>query len=314
MINKPTILKVPSRLTKNYEDEIIRKLGCFYNYKQEQKAAFYLDFHDVKELDLLGMLILYKFLEYSVINKCFFNPCLLDFEENKVIREKVTYFGFKYLMEELKKSKDSERQYKNLQITVSDDFIIAPMPLLKESNSSDYLNNDYSRKIESYYKDEKVNAMIFTVFSEIFLNFWAHAVGDTKSIIVAHGNQDYIEIACADSGEGIVKSIRDAFPNCKRKDAIMMALTKGVTSKKGSNHMGYGLWLINEMVTQTRSRLLLRSEEYCYENNSGKVSYQISPTWHGTIVYVKLLLENPITIEDIEKHNEQLDKLMINFQ
>lgn len=314
MINKPTILKVPSRLTKNFEDEIIRKLGCFYEYKQRQKAAFYLDFHDVKDLDLLGMLILYKFLEYSVLNKCFFNPCLLDFEENKVIKERVAYFGFKYLMEELKKSKDSERQYKNLQITVSDDFIIAPMPLLKESNSSDYLNNDYSRKIESYYKDEKVNAMIFTVFSEIFLNFWAHAIGDSKSIIVAHGTQDYIEIACADSGEGIVKSICNAFPRIKRKDTLKMALSKGVTSKKGSNHMGYGLWLINEVVTKTHSRFLLHSEEFCYENNSGKIRYQISSTWHGTIVYVKLLLDSPITIEDIEKNNKQLDNLMINFQ
>lgn len=301
-------------MIKNYEDEIIRKLGCFYIYKQQQKRLFFLDFSDVKDLDLLGMLILYKFLEYSVINKCFFNPCLLNFEENRIVREKVAYFGFKYLMEELKNSKDSERQYKNLQISVSNDFIIAPMPLLKETSSSDYLNNDYSKKIENYYKDEKVNTMIFTIFSEIFLNFWAHAIGDPKSIIVAHGNQDYIEIACADSGEGIIKSITKTFPNCKRKDAIKMALTKGVTSKKDSNHMGYGLWLINEMVTKTKSRLLLRSEEFCFENNSGKIQHHTSPAWQGTIVYVKLLLAKPVTIDDIEKENVQLNKLKINFQ
>ena len=301
-------------MTKNYEDEIIRKLGCFYGFKQQQKTAFYLDFSDVKDLDLLGLLILYKLMEYSVLNKCFFNPCLLNYEENRVIREKVTYFGFKYLMEELKNSKDPERQYKNLQINVSKEFIIAPMPLLKEANSSDYLNNDYSRKIESYYKDEKVNAMIFTVFSEIFLNFWAHAVGDSKSIIVAHGNLEYIEIACADSGEGIINSISNAYPTCKRKDALKMALKKGVTSKKGSNHMGYGLWLINEIVTKTQSRLLLRSEEFCYENIAGKFRYQESPTWHGTIVYVKLILAKPITIDDIEKDNKKLDNILINFK
>ena len=72
-------------MIKNYEDEIIRKLGCFYIYKQQQKRLFFLDFSDVKDLDLLGMLILYKFLEYSVINKCFFNPCLLNFEENRIV-------------------------------------------------------------------------------------------------------------------------------------------------------------------------------------------------------------------------------------
>ena len=301
-------------MVKNYDDEIIRKLGCFYRYKQLQKHSFYLDFQDVVELDLLGLLILYKFLDYSVVNKCFFNPCLLNYEENRTIRDRVAYYGFKNLIDDLKKNKDSDRQYKNLQVSVSDDFIIAPMALLKETSSSDYLNNDYSRKIEGYYHNHKVNAMIFTVFSEMFLNFWAHALGDSKSVIVAHGNQEMIEIACADSGEGVVKSITDAFPRCKKEDALKMALKKDVTSKKGSNHMGYGLWLINEIVTKSGSRFLLRSEEYCYENMAGKTRFYTSATWHGTIVYVKLFLTNPITIDDIEKNNEQLNDLLINFQ
>lgn len=314
MTSKEIVIKVPSRMTINYEDEIIRKLNCIYDYAQKLRSFFALEFIDVKEIDLLGLLILYKFLEYSVLNKCFNNPYLLNFDSNKVISNRVSYFGFSELLDELKNSKDSDKQYKNLQINVAKDFIIAPMALLKETNSSDYLNTEYAKRIESYYIDEKTNTMIFTVFSEIFLNFWAHASGDNKSIIVAHGNQNYVEIACADTGQGIIKSITEAYPNCKREKALQMALIKGVTSKKNTNHMGYGLWLINEIVEKTKGKILLQSEEYCYENNQGKTRFRQTPCWHGTIVYVKLFLSNPVTIDDIEQKNKELKTLKINFQ
>ena len=301
-------------MTINYGDEIIRKLNCFYDFAQKQKSSFALEFKDVQEIDLLGLLILYKFLEYSVLNKCFNNPYLLNFESNRAISNQISYFGFRDLLDELKNSKDSDKQYKNLQINVAKDFIIAPMALLKESNSSNYLNNEYAKRIESYYKDEKTNTMIFTVFSEMFLNFWAHASGDNKSIIVAHGNQNYVEIACADTGQGVIRSITEAYPNCKRENALQTALTKGVTSKKNTNHMGYGLWLINEIVKKTNGKFLLQSEEYCYDNNRGKTKFRITPCWHGTIIYVKLFLSNPVTIDDIEQENKVLTTLKINFQ
>jgi hypothetical protein len=46
--------------------------------------------------------------------------------------------------------------------------------------------------------------MILLTFSEILLNFWEHATEDTKSIIVAHGNKDQIEIAL---GENLPEAI-----------------------------------------------------------------------------------------------------------
>ncbi len=307
------VVKLPKRISLNSELELIRKLNFFYSCDCKNRRGLYLDFTNVEYLDILGLLILYKFLEYSVAHQCFYSPCLINFDENSCVRDRIRYFGFRELINELKTNKDSEREYHSLKVNIDNDFIIAPMALLKQSDSSDYLNNEYAGKISAYYTDSKVSAMIFTVFSEIFLNFWAHSNESSRSIIVAHGNKEYVEIACADSGIGVIDSICTAYPKCKREKALQLAITKGISSKKHTNHMGYGLWLINEIVNKTNGRMKLLSGGFTYDNKAGKYNYNKSAVWQGTIVYVKLLLINPVTLEDIEDNN-YLNSIKVNFQ
>ena len=308
------VIVVPKWLTINCEGELIGKLNYFYSCKEKRKGNFYLSFSKVEKVDLLGLLLLYKFLEYSVVNNCFENPTLLDFDANKILKERIHFFGFKDLVNELKNNKDPEEEYQNLRVNVSSDFIIAPMALLRDKETSEYLNRTYAKQIEDYYTNKKVSSMIFSVFSEILLNFRAHAKIDQKSIIVAHGNSNFIEIVCADSGIGIVESIVRSYPRCHRKNAISKALQRGITSKMNTNHMGYGLWLVNEIVTNTKGRLMIQSENIAYENISGKTRNYSAPFWQGTIIYVKLYIADPITIDDIERDNRQLNEIKINFQ
>lgn len=308
------IIKVPNRIVRNNLTEVIRKLSCFYLYKNKRRDNFYINFSDVEDIDLVGLLVFYKFLEYSVMNNCFRNPYLLDFDNNIHVVKKIKYFGFIDLISSLKKEDLSDKQYKNLQVQFENDFIIAPLPMIKGAISSENLNDKYSRQIKRYYTDEKTHTMIFSVFSELYLNFLAHASGDDKSIIVAHGNKNYVEIVCADSGIGIVNSVTSVLPNCKREMAIQKAVMKGFTSKLNTNHMGYGLWLVNEITTRANGKFLIISNEYAYENNSGKIKTFKSPIWNGTIAYVKLFLKRSITIDDIEYNNSELNNLKVNFQ
>lgn len=314
MANKQIVVKVPKRTLLNFDGDVISKLNCFYEYKGRRIKNFYLDFSDVKEVDLVGVLILYKFLSYGIVHNCFDSPTLYNFSNNQVLQDRVRYFGFKNLFDELRRNVSSDKEHQRLRVNIEDNFIIAPMSLLERSEiSAEYLDKEYTPKIEDYYKDKSVSSMILSVFSEIFLNFWAHS-GDEKSIIVAHGNRDYVEIVCADSGIGVVESIINSYPDCNRSEAISTALKKGVTSKRNTNHMGYGLWLVNEIVSKNGGRFKLRSCEYCVDNIAGKMSYSKGPWWIGSIVYVKLSVSKPINIDDVEKNNKSLNDININFQ
>lgn len=144
-----------------------------------------------------------------------------------------------------------ENEYKKLNIKIQESFIIAPQPLLRnDSYSNDVLIERFLPKINEYYSfNERVVSMIFQCLSEILLNFWEHAIEDTKSILVADGNKTSIEIACADTGNGIISTLEQSNPskNTSKEKLILSALEKGITSKKDTDHMGYGLWILNQI-------------------------------------------------------------------
>lgn len=104
------------------------------------------------------------------------------------------------------------------------------------------------------------------------MNFWEHAVNDTKSIIVASGNKVKVEIACADTGNGVISTLSPTLVHqISKEEVLVKSLEKGITSKKMTNHMGYGLWILNEIVTATKGRLHLYSEGAYVFNDFGKI-------------------------------------------
>lgn len=171
--------------------------------------------------------------------------------------------------------------YKKLDFKIKGEFFIAPVALLrKDKFSKEKIKDDFLPKIEEYYKNipeernidkTKVSSMILQCFSEILLNFWEHAVEDTKSIIVANGNSDYAEIICADTGNGIISTLKPVLNKLYSKDDILAkAMEKFVTSKKDTDHMGCGLWILNQITNLSKGRLYIFSEGAYYLNNFGK--------------------------------------------
>lgn len=270
----------------------------------------------VKKTSLLGILLNYKFIEYTYKQNCFKKPELFV---NDYIEEEWEHYGFTKLMHSFISNKDeTEKNYKNLKVKVDDRFILAPQALLRSKDYSDkFLKAEFLPKIENYYKDsDKVVSMIFLCLSEILLNFWEHAVDDSNSILVVEGNKNHIEIACADTGNGIITTLNSVIENSfiNRAKTLKKAVEKNVTSKKMTNHMGYGLWILNQIATKTKGRFHIYSEGAYFTNNFGKEIADKCGYWKGTIIYLSLPLSKPVTLTDIENHDsEKFNNIKINW-
>jgi signal transduction histidine kinase len=159
--------------------------------------------------------------------------------------------------------------------------------------------------------------MIFLCLSEILLNFWEHAIDDTNSILVAEGNENHIEIACADTGNGIITTLNRVFENSSinRPNTLKKSVEKYVTSKKMTNHMGYGLWILNQIAKRTNGRFHIYSEGAYFKNDFSKEIADKCGYWKGTIIYLSLPLKNPITLSDLENHNDnKFNDIKINWK
>jgi hypothetical protein len=309
------IVNIQKFLDAGHISSFIRLINCVFEYEEKEIPAFHLDFSRVERADLLGVLLTYKVLEYSTVHRCFTAPSH-NIYSNKILTNTINKFGFEDLIRLLMAVNDSmiTKEYKNLEIKNENDCVIAPIALLRTEHyhSEIVIKNKYEPIITGFYQKDAVVEMILEVFTEIMHNFWAHAT-DEKSIIAGYGNRNFFEIACVDNGLGIDGTIHSSFPKYYGGKALLYAMSRGVTSKSGTNHMGYGLWFINEIVSRTKGTLQIISNKSVFCNSNGKYSVQISPNWHGTIVYVRIPLSHPVTIKDVEDNHSELNEININF-
>lgn len=282
-----------------------------------------LNLHNVEKIDITGMLLIYKIIEFSAMNNCFNNPIITIDLKGYAYGELYNY-GFWNLIQDY--VNDKMANYGMLDFQIKGKFFIAPLPLIRTTGySQETIKDKFLPKIENYYVEvakskninlPKLSSMILQCFSEILLNFWEHAVDDTKSIITAIGNSDYVEIACADTGKGIISNLSPIFDiSMQKSDILAKALEKGVTSKLGTNHMGCGLWILNQITTMAKGRLRLYSEGAYVINEFGTYSKGECAYWKGTIIHIFLPLSSPRTLSDIEGLiNDNFNDLKINFQ
>ena len=308
------VIQAPKNMEINSISSFIRVFNFIFDLAGKEKPNYFLSFSKVERCDVTGLLLLYKMLEYSVNKKCFHSP-ETDVVSQILIRDYITEYGFFELIKSLMNNPDAIdlRPYKKLRISSDEKVLIAPIALIRSDNlhATQIIKNHYGPKISSFYQDEGVQQMILSVYTEILHNFWAHATSDTKSIIVGYGTKNYFEIACCDNGYGIDGTMNARFPNKNPKFLVKKAMENGVTSKVNSNHMGYGLWYINEVVSKARGKLTIVSNNVMFRNEYGKVSVSDCPFWKGCIVSLKLPLSNPISIKDIKV--DKSNDVNINF-
>lgn len=302
-------ITAPKHFTTTSLISFIQDCEEIFSLGNMKEKGFLLDLSKVSQVSMLTVLVIYKLIEYTFMNQCFERPAI---KYDNPIKEALKKYGFtELILTYMADRKAAELEYKRLKVSVGENFIIAPQALLRNDKYSvESLNRNYLPIIEKYYqKSDKMVSMIFLVFSEILLNFWEHAIEDTKSIIVANGNRQNIEIACADTGDGIISTLgRSLTSQSMAPESILLkAVEKGVTSKRLSNHMGYGLWILDEITTRTKGRMHIYSEGAYYYNEFGKKKYGKCGYWQGTIIYLSLPLDNPITLCDIEMGNKNVN-------
>lgn len=308
-------ITAPKKFKANTIRKYIDDCSVIFHNKKSNEENVLLNLSKINECSIIGVLLVYKTMEFCVNNNRFKNP---KYEMSKEFSEAVAKFGFTNLIQSLIADKNAaEREFQNLKISITDNFIIAPQALLRNDKySSEILNEKFTPEIEKYYSfNLKISKMIFSCFSEIFLNFWEHAEDESQSIIVANGNKQNIEIACADNGIGVLSSLKKSGKN-KSNDlkTFISSIEKGITSKDFSNHMGYGLWIVDEITKRVNGRFHLYSEGYYYQREFNKVEYGECGFWKGSVIYLSLPLENPVTLSDIEIRKNLDTNIKINWR
>lgn len=308
------VIQAPKKFTKNFINDFLRKAEATFSWKNKLVPGVKIDLSQVRDIDILGLLIIYKYIDFIHNNSCCKNAELfVDEYINNVWAD----YAFDKLIQAYISNKElTETPFKEFKVTISERFIIAPQALLRNSNyTREYLKDEFIPKIDEYYTgNSKVTDIIFTCFSEILLNFWEHAIEDTKSVIIADGNKSKIEIACADTGIGIISNLDALYKGkIERNELLSKAVQKGVTSKPNTNHMGFGLWIVNELVKINGGQLYLYSQGYYYQNNFGKVKTGTSSYWPGTIIYLNMNLDNPKTLSYLLKKTINDNNIKVKF-
>lgn len=294
---KETVIYFPKRLARNYISELIRKTNFIYSLEGKRKPNVYFVVREITEMDLLGVLVVYKILEYSYKQGCFNSPTFHRVGEsfNKYVKR----FGFGSLIAEC--FKDTEKAYNSLKTDTIEGFLVAPMALNNDAVETEKLVNDTMQKIEQYLEDKDLPntsdtcIMVSVVLSELFGNFYAHANDKTNSIIVVRGNNQHIQISCADTGLGIIDTLKtvDHYKTKDEEYVLRQAIKKGVTSKPGTFHMGQGLWLIDDIVSRNNGQLFIYTQSVNYINSHKKKNICSVPRWNGTIIDIILDIKNP---------------------
>lgn len=310
------IFYAPKHFTINSVEEFLKEFQTVFMWKERMIPKVSFNFDKIEKINIIGLLLLYKIIDFTYINHCFKKPKL---NTSSTLDEAWERYEFWDLINAYISNKDvTEKAYKDFKVKVENEFIIAPQALLRNNlYTQEYLQKEFLPKISNHYSyDDKIVVNVFTCLSEILLNFWEHAVEDTKSIILASGNKSKVEIACADTGKGIVSTLASQFINLAEKpeEILSKSLLQGVTSKRNTYHMGSGLWIVDQIIRHNNSRLHIYSEGVYYKNDYGKISKGKCGYWGGTIVYINLDISNPQTPSDFNLIDpKKFNHLKINF-
>lgn len=281
---------VPVVLTKQTVKQFLDTMSQIFQMKGTETKNVEVVARNIRKNDIVGILLFYKIIEFSMKMHCFNKPTLLT--DTKFVIE-LQKNGFRELV--FSYVDDKPVDFTSLKYQYYEGVFIAPIKL-NHMTLADARNN-YIPKISEFYGDTSEGAVVLNCLGEIVSNFREHSQDDTDSVLVATGDADTFEIVCADTGIGLVSSLgnflqKEFLKPFRNFDVLEKATERGVTSKHDTNHMGFGLWLIKEYVEKLKGDLHLYSEGAYYVNQSGKIKKGTCGFWKGTIIYVFLPLNH----------------------
>lgn len=311
------VYRTPKNFSVCAARQFLDEVESIFSLANVKVPGVELDTSQTEKADILGQLLLYKFIEYTIHSSCFSMP-KTNLKSNTKLKDKLDQTGFLPFFNEFMNKKNNElkndipRDY-NLDWKEADAFYIAPIVLSKKRGTYSEKEEIIYQKIRDYYNaDSTIVGTIMSCISEVGSNFMEHAEETTNSVMVASGNREYFELACADTGIGTITSLRTVIKGkVQIHDILTIALEKGVTSKPGTHHSGSGLWLIGQYVSFAKGEMFMFSEgAYCHLKRNSIKKGQCGK-WKGTIVYIRLPLRDK---ESIAAGKRELSKQFDNVK
>lgn len=277
----------PIKLTYVNIDQFLKMALPIFECQNKMIKNVSFDTSTTIKADIIGLLLIYKFYEFTVRKSCFYKPksTIRGYVKSELERR-----GLKELVDNF--INYEKPQYNKLRFMSDDTLFISPIFLNIDSKTDEV--EAASHNIRNYYKGNKdAQFLILTCMGEIAQNFKAHAENDTDSILSVTGDRNRFVIACVDTGVGIITSLTESYrvksQDMPRAIALKKSLEKGVSSKDvSSGHMGYGLWLLTELVLSSKGEMRIYSEGHYVACHNGHIKYGNSSYWKGTIIYYSL--------------------------
>lgn len=275
-----------------------------FRIENKQQRDFVLDLSKMKSISLIGQLLLYKFISYTAENHCFYQPKISIQKEQVQLFERYGFYEIikAYIYTPQKKAQII-KSYKKIKFIHEDGLLIAPQRLLRiENGMKDELENNLFLSLKSFYDNSTAYTITSVCMGELLSNFWSHATNDSGTVMVAYCKKNYFEVCFADNGNGIISTLRDShiqYKHLSNKDILKKSIEKGVTSKPHSNHMGLGLFLIQNICKYNTGEMKIISEGYSLEIINSQEKLKEISYWRGTIVYLKLTLDKIVNLFEI---------------
>lgn len=290
------IYRTPKNFSVCSAKQFLDEVEPIFSLANVKLTGVELDTSHTEKADILGQLLLYKFIEYTIHKNCFKSP-KTNLNNNSQLKNGLDKTGFLPFVNEFMNKRNSQlkndipKDY-NLEWKKDESIYIAPIVLSKDNDAYADKEEEIYEKIREYYNaDSTVVGTIMSCLSEVGSNFMGHAEESTNSVMVARGNKYFFELACADTGIGVITSLRSVLKGrLQTYEILRKALDKGITSKPGTNHSGSGLWLISQYVTFSKGDLYLFAEgAYCHQKKNN-IKVGLCGKWKGTIIYVNIPL------------------------
>ena len=301
------VFTTPPEFTIMTAKYFLKEVEEVFKWNNHQKKKFRLEVGLTNRIDLFGQLMLYKFLEYSVKHNCFYLPKI---NVNRIVTEELRKSTFWSLINDFIRNK--EVNYRELKFREYSGLFIVPINLT--TKTKDEAEALYAPRIIQYYTNRQVQFIVLSCMGEVASNFHEHSNDTTNAILVASGDSRSFNIACADTGVGIVSSLRPVldkeYRHKEKFEILKKSVEKEVTSKRYSDHTGCGLWLIDSFVTGLKGELYIFSEGAYYINLHGTPRRGMCSYWKGTIIYVSLPFNNEKALLNTRKFiKEGLDEI-----